>query len=603
VTYDVIVVGAGHAGIEAACAAARLGARVALISGNLDTIGKMSCNPAIGGLGKGQLVREIDALGGLMARATDACGIHFKELGRSKGPAIWSPRAQCDKAAYQLWTKHAVEAQSGVFPLQGEVVDLEVNDAGAITGITMRDGRSLHTPRVVLTTGTFLQALMHQGDTRTSGGRMGDHAATGISAALTRLGLELIRLKTGTPARVHADSIDFSVCEMQPGDEHPRPFSFSNDSVTGNQIHCWTCYTEPKAHEVIRANLDRAPMYNGQIDSIGPRYCPSIEDKVVRFAERERHQLFLEPEGVNTREVYINGLSTSLPVDVQDAVMAAIPALRNAHVMRYGYAVEYDAVSSAHLDHSLAVQAVPGLYLAGQINGTSGYEEAGIQGLLAGANAVLSLDGRDPLVPSRAEAYCGVLIDDLVTCVPEEPYRMFTSRAEHRLFLRSDNADRRLTPLAGAIGLVSAQRQQSVEAKQQAIAAAIAQVGVQQRARIAGEGLDLAGTIAVLPALAELPHDVAEGAWIDLRYHGYLERQRAQIERRQRQAGVRLPADLDYAAVPALSAEGRATLERRRPPTLGAAAHFAGVSQADLETLWAWLNNRSAEKTEPPVNQ
>jgi tRNA uridine 5-carboxymethylaminomethyl modification enzyme len=379
-TFQVIVVGGGHAGIEAAAAAARLGCRTALVTGNLDTIGKMSCNPSIGGVAKGQLVREIDALGGLMGRAADATGIQFRLLNRSKGPALWSPRAQCDKAAYAAWMKHELEGMPGLLPVQGEAWGLEA-EGGAIAGVRLRDGRLLRAPRVVLTTGTFLQGLLHQGEVRSPGGRMGDAPAQGLSAALAGLGLRLVRHKTGTPCRLHGATIRWELCEEQPGDDPPLPFGFDRDPAAFRpvQLPCHSTRTTPEAHAVIRANLHRAPMYNGQIASVGPRYCPSIEDKVVRFAEREGHHLFLEPEGRATREVYVGGLSTSLPLDVQDAVLRAIPALAGAHVLRYGYAVEYDVVAPDQMDHRLMVRSVPGLHLAGQINGTSGYEEAAAQ--------------------------------------------------------------------------------------------------------------------------------------------------------------------------------------------------------------------------------
>ncbi|TVR12519.1 MAG: tRNA uridine-5-carboxymethylaminomethyl(34) synthesis enzyme MnmG [Planctomycetota bacterium] len=591
--FDICVVGAGHAGVEAAAAAARLGCRVALISGNLDTIAKMSCNPAIGGIAKGQVVREIDALGGVMALASDAAGIHWRMLGRGKGPAMWSPRAQCDKPAYSLWVKDYIESQANICPLQGDAVDVIVSDQGRVEGVQLRDGRQLRAGATVITTGTFLRGLMHQGTTQVAGGRMGDGPGLGLSETFTRLGLRLGRMKTGTPMRIHGDSVDWEACEAQAGDDQPQPFSFRNspDSVS-NQIHCWICHTTAQAHEHIRNNLDRAPMYNGQIDSVGPRYCPSIEDKVVRFADRERHQLFLEPEGRHTKEVYVNGLSTSLPIDVQDAILSAIPALSQAHVMRYGYAVEYDVVDPSQLDHRLAVRQVPGLFLAGQINGTSGYEEAAMQGLLAGANAALELAQQDPLILSRADAYGGVMVDDLVAGGLDEPYRLFTSRAEHRLSLRSDNADRRLTPLAARCGLVDAQRAQAVADKESAIEQLCAAVDVATRKRIAGEGMDFATACSVAPQLATVTAEIGQGAWIELRYAAYLEREAQRIARLRSMRDVPLPADMDWQAVPGLSNEGRGRLRTAQPRSLGAAHSLPGITPADIETLWAWLQSR-----------
>ena len=597
--YDILVVGAGHAGIEAALAAARIGARTGMVTGNLDTIGKMSCNPAIGGMAKGQLAREVDALGGAMGLATDANGIQFRLLGRSKGPAMWSPRAQCDKAAYATWMKHYVESQDNVWPIHGDVVDLIVDDSEAqptVQGVRLRDGRELFAAHTVLTTGTFLQGLMHQGETKTAGGRTGDAPATGISGTLHKLGLKLIRQKTGTPMRIHGDSVNWDLCDTQPGDDEPQPFSFLTEKIIQPQIDCYSCYTTPEAHDIIRANLERAPMYNGQIDSVGPRYCPSIEDKVVRFASRDKHHLFLEPEGTHTREVYVNGLSTSLPIDVQDNVLAKIPALENAHVLRYGYAVEYDVVAADQLDHTLRVRSVQGLSLGGQINGTSGYEEAAIQGLMAGANAALALAGKDPLIINRAEGYCGVLIDDLVTRCPDEPYRMFTSRAEHRLHLRHDNADRRLGAAAHQAGLIDDQRKAAIDYKEQAIADTLKLVPADITRRISGEALDFAATAALVPQLNELEPITAQQVWIELRYHSYIERQQDRIDKLERMSHLKLPADLDISSVPSLSNEGRQLLTNRSPRTLGEASMLPGVSRSDIEHLWAFLKARFEDK-------
>ena len=605
--YDVLVIGAGHAGVEAACAAARLGARTALLTANCDTVGQMSCNPAIGGVGKAQLVREVDALGGVMAEAIDATGIQFRVLNRSKGPAMHGPRAQADKKLYQMEVKRIVEETANLELRQETVEDLIVEPVEApghgrpawrVTGVRVRGDAEYRAAAVVLTTGTFLQAVMHTGEAKTPGGRAGEGTTSGVSRALERLGIRIDRFKTGTPCRLLARSIDFSQLDVQPGDAEPQPFSFLTDRIDREQLVCWITRTTSEIHELIRANLHRAPMYTGQIESRGPRYCPSIEDKVVRFADRDSHQLFLEPEGRRTQEIYVNGISTSLPRDVQDAMIRMVPGLERAQVMRYGYAVEYDYCPPDQLTVALESKRAAGLFCAGQINGTTGYEEAAAQGIVAGTNAALAVAGRAPLLLEREESYIGVLIDDLVTRGVDEPYRMFTSRAEHRLALRHDNADRRLTPRAAAVGLAQAGRIARLEAKTAEIEATL---GVLAAHRVAGVPLaemlkrpefGWAEAVAALPALAGVSREAAAQIASDIRYAGYLALEREQIERRRKQGARVIPEGLDYAAVRHLRAEAREKLERVRPRTLEQAGRVSGITPADLALVLVHLEGR-----------
>ncbi|HPM80715.1 MAG TPA: tRNA uridine-5-carboxymethylaminomethyl(34) synthesis enzyme MnmG [Candidatus Anammoximicrobium sp.] len=604
--YDVVVVGAGHAGTEAALAAARMGAHVALLTTNLDTVAQMSCNPAIGGVAKGHIVREVDALGGAMGRAIDATGIQFRLLNRRKGPAMHSPRAQADKRAYQTEIKRIIESQENLDLRQETVLDLLTEGAGdhvRVTGVRAGGGSLYLAPAVILATGTFLQALMHTGETKTPGGRAGEGTTESLSQSLLRLGFQVLRFKTGTPARLNGRTIDYAQTQEQPGDDDPQPFSFLTGKLQVQQLPCWITYTNAQVHELIRANLHRAPMYSGQIRSSGPRYCPSIEDKVVRFADKPQHQLFLEPEGRDTREVYVNGLPTSLPRDVQDQMIHLIAGCQRAHIMRYGYAIEYDYCPPDQLRPTLETKRVSGLFFAGQINGTTGYEEAAAQGLIAGANAALKLQGREALILGRDQAYIGVLIDDLVTCGVDEPYRMFTSRAEYRLLLRQDNADRRLTPWGRDTGLVDADRALRWEQKEAEIARV---TQVLQAHRV--EGVTLAKYLqrpeiawaditARLPELAAVQREVVEQVVYDIKYAGYVMRQQEQVARQKRLADRRIPENFDYSAISHLRTEARQKLARIQPVNLAQASRISGVTPADLALLLAHLEGKLGQKS------
>ncbi len=608
ISYDVIVVGGGHAGCEAALVSARMGMQTALLTMNLDTIAQMSCNPAIGGLAKGQLVREVDALGGEMGKVIDATGIQFKLLNASKGHAVRSPRAQADKKLYQFTMKGRLEDQVNLSLRQDSIEDIIVHDKGMLA-LAGKSGTSYRAKAVIITTGTFLNGLIHIGNSQLKGGRSSEPSADKLSKSLQNLGFELDRLKTGTPPRLNGNSINYGILQEQVGDEQPTAFSFFTEKIHRPQIKCYITYTNSLTHEIIRSNLDRSPNFTGQIKAVGPRYCPSIEDKITRFPDKDHHQIFLEPEGLDTTEVYCNGISTSTPFDVQEAMVHSIKGLENADITRYGYAIEYDYVPPTQIKPSLEAKNVENIFMAGQINGTSGYEEAAAQGIMAGINAVLKIKGCEPFILGRSEAYIGVLIDDLVTKGTQEPYRMFTSRAEYRLVLRHDNADRRLMKYGHRYGLFNKKQLTELLEREKSISETIEYLEYSKR------GEDSLLKLLKRPKmcfkdLLEIDNDlskrnisvpVQEQVEIEAKYEGYIKRQKQQIEKFKKMEKLSLPPYFHYDSIPGLRKEAQQKLGRFRPVSLGQASRISGVSPADISILMVYLMSKNKKETQSVV--